>query len=146
MQEETASLLKRDSSNSKPVTDSNPPSVYYKGASHLSKRVIPDFSYKGNHLDVAHLSAKRMGPTPHLSQLQFETGLRHYGSQLSLKNEESSSRNVQSNLVSLTENTPNNNHRSRFVTVFGKVPRFDRVITGDVIPTFLPPLKEEGMR
>jgi hypothetical protein len=53
----------------KDVTEPCPPSVYYKGASHASKKVVTDFVYKGNHLDVAHLSAKRIGPTPHLSQL-----------------------------------------------------------------------------
>lgn len=128
--------LKKDSSKSR-LTEVNPPSVYYKGASHLSKKVITDFNYRGNHLDVAHLSSKRLGPTPHLSQLQFETGLRHYGSQASLDNN-GESRNSNSVLKQ-------HNNR-RFITIFEKVPRFERATSNDLMPTFLPPLKEEGKR
>lgn len=64
--ENESPTVRRDTSKSR-LTDINPPSVYYKGASHVSKKVVPDFHYKGNHLDVLHLSTKRLGPTPHLS-------------------------------------------------------------------------------
>ena len=45
-----------------------PPSVYYKNTqSHVGKRLVTDFKYRGNHHDVLHLSSKRLGPTPHIS-------------------------------------------------------------------------------
>lgn len=47
--------------------DVQPPSVYYKGLNHRSKGRISDFEYRGNYLDIVHLSEKRLGPTPHLS-------------------------------------------------------------------------------
>ena len=47
-----------------------PPSMYYRDQmSPPKKNIITDFAYKGNHLDVEHLSTKRMGPTAHLSQI-----------------------------------------------------------------------------
>jgi len=57
---------------------SSPPSVYYKGTSDQFVKRVADYEYKGNHLDVVHLTKHRIGATPNIGQVTFETGLRKY--------------------------------------------------------------------
>lgn len=63
------------------VTISEPFSVYYKSSStgdETIRKSVNDVTYKGNALDVIHLIKHRLGPTPHMSQVSFEAGLRTY--------------------------------------------------------------------
>eukprot|EP00826_Nyctotherus_ovalis_P065924 TRINITY_DN9710_c0_g1_i11.p1 TRINITY_DN9710_c0_g1~~TRINITY_DN9710_c0_g1_i11.p1 ORF type:complete len:247 (+),score=25.59 TRINITY_DN9710_c0_g1_i11:93-833(+) len=53
----------------------NVPSVYYKTAK--AKKNTPDIDYRGNLLDILHLTQNKHG-SPSLTQVAFETGLRQY--------------------------------------------------------------------
>ncbi|CAD8052818.1 unnamed protein product [Paramecium sonneborni] len=46
--------------------------------SQKDKHLSRDVNYNGNSTPVLHLLKGRIGPTPHLSQAEFETGLRSY--------------------------------------------------------------------
>ncbi|CAD8087160.1 unnamed protein product [Paramecium sonneborni] len=46
--------------------------------SQKQKHIPRDVQYTGNSTPILHLIKSRIGPTPHISQAEFETGLRSY--------------------------------------------------------------------
>lgn len=52
------------------------------------KRLSRDVNYGGNSTPVLHLLRQRVGPTPHISQAEFETGLRSYANDKTLLEKE----------------------------------------------------------
>eukprot|EP00347_Sterkiella_histriomuscorum_P024001 403332647 len=132
--------------------DSSPPSVYYKGNSDQIVKRVADYEYKGNHLDVVHLTKHRIGATPNIGQVTFETGLRKYMSQKDLH--QSNSKDNQVNRTNLDKTNNQNQAKKKspenslerdqkdFVTIFPK----SKSILQSYAPTFLPPISNQARK
>ncbi|CDW85368.1 UNKNOWN [Stylonychia lemnae] len=149
-----------DNDKQSTIHESSPPSVYYKSNGENCVKRVTDFEYKGNHLDVTHLTTKRIGPTPNIGQVNFETSLRKYLSQKDLKSSiieeskrdprERTSQDQIKNEKAYYTNNKNSNSSSLeraesskdFVTIFPK----QKSILSQYAPTFLPPIGPAAKR